>query len=166
MLNGDTIVYFTNTGSKYQYKCCGYLYSCKSRDLSTALKLYSPCSRCNPPKPIHNRGSQENSFSTRSSKIFLNFLLGFQTNPFIPNSSTRLSSNNQSIFSFNVNSQQEVTESLLNHSDIISDEELKQLVEEKVKGVFESKIKELEKSLLNLQDKMDKDWMEQNRLTR
>lgn len=49
--NGDTIVYVTNTGSKYHVRSCGYLRSVNAIYLEDAIiNGFTPCSRCNPPK--------------------------------------------------------------------------------------------------------------------
>ena len=48
--NGDTIVYVTNTGSKYHVRSCGYLKSSSEICLEDAIiEGYTPCSRCAPP---------------------------------------------------------------------------------------------------------------------
>ena len=67
--NGGTIVYVTDSGSKYHSAGCGYL--SRSQNLISLKDAvdggYSPCSRCNPPVydggtvrellPIENNGS-------------------------------------------------------------------------------------------------------------
>lgn len=47
----DTTVYVTKTGEKYHRDGCQYLRKSKiSIKLTEAKKLYSPCSRCRPPR--------------------------------------------------------------------------------------------------------------------
>lgn len=59
--NGDTIVYITDSGSKYHSYGCQYL--SRSQDsitLEEAFELgYSPCSKCNP--PIYDSNSETTS---------------------------------------------------------------------------------------------------------
>jgi hypothetical protein len=74
MLNGETKVYVTRTGRKYHSEDCSYLYSCIEIDLSFAIKLYSACSRCNPPKPNYEGDTNGDEISNRSSK-FRNYLI-------------------------------------------------------------------------------------------
>ena len=48
--NGNTIVYVTNSGSKYHQEWCSYLKSSNAISLENAINQgYTPCSRCNPP---------------------------------------------------------------------------------------------------------------------
>lgn len=56
--NGNTIVYVTDSGSKYHSSGCQYLSRSKnSITLEEAVEEgFSPCSRCNP--PIYDRGSE------------------------------------------------------------------------------------------------------------
>lgn len=64
----DTIVYITDTGSKYHSYGCGYLRSCNSITLEEAVKNgYEPCSRCNPPI-LDNAAYPINSYNESISK--------------------------------------------------------------------------------------------------
>jgi len=81
MLNGETKVYVTRTGRKYHSEYCSYLHSCIEIDLSFAIKLYSPCSRCNPPKPKYERDQDEEEITNRSSK-FRDYLIYYFSSVF------------------------------------------------------------------------------------
>lgn len=71
------IVYKTNTGKKYHTKGCGYLRSSIPIKLSEAIKIYSPCSRCNPPINVQtspylyqNNSNQSTIFSSANNTRF------------------------------------------------------------------------------------------------
>ncbi len=72
---------------------------------------------------------------------------------------SRYSNNNQSAFSFNVNSHQ-------NNEESKSKEELKQIIERKVKEIYDQKIPLLEKSIQDVNEKIFKDNLEYLRVNR
>lgn len=60
----DTIVYVTNTGSKYHRAGCSYLKSSRSMTIAQAVAAgYSPCSRCHPGQLTGNYVSDWNGKS-------------------------------------------------------------------------------------------------------
>ena len=65
--NGATIVYVTNTGSKYHVLSCGYLSSVNKIHLEDAIiKGYTPCSRCSP--PIYTGSAEPESYKETSDR--------------------------------------------------------------------------------------------------
>ncbi len=65
----EQIVYVTKTGSKYHSAGCRYLAkSSIPMPLSEAVKRYSPCSVCNPPRPKETKTSSETLVTPPTAK--------------------------------------------------------------------------------------------------